>query len=104
MIKDKFQVKYEPVICIYRAVALATIPSRRRLINPEHLLVLMTETLFTLRTIQYMDFVEIFNVLLDLYTIYFILVVLVGAELPLCIVVIVVTPSYNAIACFLESS
>ena len=43
-------------------------------------------------SIQYLDFVEIFNVPLDLSTIYF--------ELPLCIVV---TLSYNAITCFLES-
>ena len=41
--------------------------------------------------IQYMDFIKIFNVSLDLSTIYFIFLVLVGAELPLCIVVVVVT-------------
>ena len=34
----------------------------------------------------------------------FILLILVGAELPLCIVVIVVTLSCNAITCCLESS
>ena len=45
-----------------------------------------------------MDFVEIFNVSLDLSTIYF--AHLVGAELPSCIVVVVVTLSHNAITCF----
>ena len=35
--------------------------------------------------IQYMDFVEIFNVSLDLSTIYFIYLILVGVEIPLCI-------------------
>ena len=44
---------------------------------------------------QYMDFVETFNISLDLSTI------LVGVELPLCIVVAL---SQNAITCFLESS
>ena len=34
---------------------------------------------------QYMDFVEIFNISLDLSTIF--LLILVGVELPLCIVV-----------------
>ena len=48
---------------------------------------------------QYIDFVEILNISLDLSTIYF--AHLVGAELPLCIVV---TPSWNAVSCFLESS
>ena len=38
-------------------------------------------------SIQCMDFVETFNVSLDLSTIYFILLILVGVELPLCIVV-----------------
>ena len=42
-------------------------------------------------SIQYMDFVEVFNVSLDLSTIYFIFLNLVGVELPLCIVVIIVT-------------
>ena len=46
----------------------------------------------------YMDFVEIFNISLDLL---FILRILVGVELPLCIVV---TLSQNAINCFLGSS
>ena len=50
-----------------------------------------------------MDFVEIFNVSLD-FSIYFIFIILMGVELPLCIVVIVVTLSYNAITCFLDSS
>ena len=44
-------------------------------------------------SIQYMDFVEIFNASLDLSTIYFILLILVCITLPLCIVVIVVTLS-----------
>ena len=38
-----------------------------------------------------MDFVEAFNVLLDLHTIFFAIVVAV--ELPLCVIVIVVTLS-----------
>ena len=44
-------------------------------------------------SIQYMDFVEIFNVSLDLSTIYFIFLILVGVELPLYIVVSVVALS-----------
>ena len=45
-------------------------------------------------SVQYMDFVEIFNVsALDLSTVYFVFLVLVGVELPLCIIVIVVTLS-----------
>ena len=36
-------------------------------------------------SIQYLDLVEVFNVSLDLSTIY--LLVLVGVELPLCLVV-----------------
>ena len=55
-------------------------------------------------SIQCMDFVKISNVSLDLATIYFIFLILVGVELPLCIVVMVITLSYNAITCFLESS
>ena len=47
-----------------------------------------------------MDFVEIFNVSLDLSTIYFILLILVGVELPLCIVVIVVTLTQNVLPVF----
>ena len=39
---------------------------------------------------QYMGFVVISNVSLDLSGIYFIFFILVGVELPLCIVVIVV--------------
>ena len=50
-------------------------------------------------TTQYMDFVEIFNISLDLSSIYF--ARLVDVELPLCIVV---TLSQNVITCFLESS
>ena len=46
----------------------------------------------------FLDFVEIFNISPDLSTIYFILV---GVEFPWCIVV---TLSWNAITCFLESS
>ena len=42
-------------------------------------------------SIQYMDFVEIFNASLYLSTICFIFLILVGDELPLCIVVMVVT-------------
>ena len=44
-------------------------------------------------SIQYMDFVEILNVSPDLSTIYSIFLILVIAELSLCIVVIVVTLS-----------
>ena len=44
-------------------------------------------------SIQYMDFVEIFNVSLDLSTIYFIFLILFGVELSLCVVAIVVTLS-----------
>ena len=44
-------------------------------------------------SIQYMDFVETFNVSLDLSTIYFIFLILVGVELLLCIKDIVVTLS-----------
>ena len=36
-------------------------------------------------SIQYMDFVEIFNVSLELFIVYFIFLILVGVELPLCI-------------------
>ena len=48
---------------------------------------------------QYMDYFKLFNISLDLSTIY--LLVLVGVEHPLCIVV---NQSQNAITCFLESS
>ena len=51
-----------------------------------------------------MDFIGIFNVSLDFSTIYFILLILMGGELPLCIAVIIVTLSWNAITCFLEPS
>ena len=44
-------------------------------------------------SIQYMDFVEIFNISLDFSAIYFIFLILVGVELPLCIVAIVITLS-----------
>ena len=44
---------------------------------------------------QYRDFVEVFNV--SLICLLFILLILVGAELPLCIVV---TLSWNAITVF----
>ena len=44
------------------------------------------------------------NVSLDLSTIYFIFLILMGVELPFCIVVIVVTLSQNDIICFLELS
>ena len=43
--------------------------------------------------IQHMNFVEIFNVSLDLSTIHFSLLILVVAEFPLSIAVIVVTLS-----------
>ena len=42
-------------------------------------------------SIQYIDFIEIFSVSLDLSTIYFNFLILVGAELPLCIPVIFIT-------------
>ena len=42
---------------------------RRRLLNPEHLVVLLVGAI-SQTSIQYMDFVEIFNVSLDLSTIY----------------------------------
>ena len=54
--------------------------------------------------IQYMDFVEIFNISPDLSTIYFIFLILMGVKLLLCIDVIVVTLSWNVIICFLESN
>ena len=57
----------------------------------------------TLGFIQYMDFVEIFNVSLDLSIIYFIFLILLGVDPPLSVVVTVVTLSYNVITCFLES-
>ena len=47
---------------------------------------------------QHMDFVDIFNTSLDLSSIYF--AHLVGVELPLCMIV---TLSWNARTCFLES-
>ena len=54
---------------------------------------------------SYMDFVEIFNVALNLSILYlYILLNLVGVELPLCMVVIAVILSWSAIACFLKSS
>ena len=53
----------------------------------------------SLTGIQYTDFVKIFNISLDLSTIY--LLVLVDVEFPFCVVV---TPSSNSITCFLESS
>ena len=59
-------------------------------LNPEHLVLLLAGPI-SHTSIQYMDFVEIFNVSLDLSTIYIIFRTLVGAELPLFIVVIVVT-------------
>ena len=49
---------------------------------------------------QYMDFVKIFNISLDLSSIYF-AHFLAGIELPLCMVI---TLSQNAITCSLESS
>ena len=51
-------------------------------------------------TKKYMDFVEIFNVSLDLSTIYFIFLILVSVKLLLCIVVIVITLSKSPITCF----
>ena len=65
---------------------------RRSLLNPEHLVVLLSEPI-SHTSIQYMDFVEIFNVSLDLSTIYFIFLILVGVELPFCIIAMVVTLS-----------
>ena len=50
-------------------------------LNPEHLVVLLAGPIFH-TSIRYVDFVEIFNVLLDL-SIYF--ARLVGVELPLCL-------------------
>ena len=44
-------------------------------------------------SIQYMEFVEVFNISLDLSTIYFIFPILVGIELPLSLVVIIITLS-----------
>ena len=40
-------------------------------------------------SIRHMDFVEIFNISLDLSTIHFIFLILVGVELPLCIAIVV---------------
>ena len=53
-------------------------------------------------SIQYMHFVEILNVSLDLSTIYFL--ILVGVEFPLCTILIVLTVSQNATTCLLESN
>ena len=52
---------------------------------------------------QYMDFVDIFSIFSIFHWIclLFITLILVGAELPLCTVVIL---SQNTITCFLESS
>ena len=58
---------------------------QRCLLNPEHLVVLSVGRISHAST-QYMDFVEIFNIVLDLSTIYFL--ILVSVELPLCVVVI----------------
>ena len=55
-------------------------------------------------SIQCIDFVEIFNVSLDMSAIHFIFLILVGVELPLFIVVIIINLSLKAITCFLESS
>ena len=65
--------------------------SRWRLLNPEHLVVLLAGPISHTST-QYIDFVEILNISLDLPTIYFvhfvgILLILVSVELPLCVVV-----------------
>ena len=57
---------------------------RRRLLYPEHLIVLLARPI-SHNSIQYMDFVEIFNVPLDLSAIC--LLVLVSVELPFCVVV-----------------
>ena len=48
---------------------------------------------------QCMDFIGFFNI--SLTCLLFIMLILVGVELPLCMVV---TLSQNAITCFLESS
>ena len=64
----------------------------RRLLNPEHLVLLLAGSI-SHTSIQYMDFVEIFSVSLDLCTVYFTFLILVGVELSLCIVVTVVTLS-----------
>ena len=50
--------------------------------------------------IQWIDLIEIFNVSRDLSAVYFIVLILVSVELPLCMVVIVVTLSQS----FLEPS
>ena len=61
---------------------------RQRLLNLEHLVVLLAGPISHVHTsIQCMGFVEIFNVSLYLFTTYFIFLILVGVELPLCIVV-----------------
>ena len=43
---------------------------RQRLLNPEHTVVLLAGPISHTNT-QYMDFVEIFNIVLDLSTVYF---------------------------------
>ena len=58
-----------------------------QLLNPEHLVMLLTGSVSHI-SIQCMEYIEIFNIPLDLSTIY--LLVLVGVELPLSMVV---TPS-----------
>ena len=57
------------------------------LLNPEHLVVLLAGPV-SHTSIQYVDYVEISNIALDLSTIH--LLALVGVELSLCVVV---TPS-----------
>ena len=46
---------------------IASYDGRRHLLNPKHLVVLLAGPISRI-SIQYMDFVEIFNVLLDLFT------------------------------------
>ena len=60
------------------------------ILNQEHLVMLLAEPISHAST-PYMDSVEIFNIWLDLSTIY--LIILVGVELPLCTLCIVVTLS-----------
>ena len=46
------------------------VSGRRRVLDPEHLVVLLAGP-FSHTSTQYMDFVEVFNISLDLSTIYF---------------------------------
>ena len=68
------------------------------MLNLEHLVGLLAGPI-SHTSIQYMDYVEIFNISLDLSAIYLLVSMGVGDTLS-----VAVTLSYKAITCFLESS